>query len=170
MKALMDTLASKVFGPLDRWRTGDDSFRYVSEVEAFNKLSPEAIQSHTLKRLREVCAIANAQCPFYTQRFTQAGIQNPAQITLEEFETLPYLTREDIRTHEDEIVNRSIGKENLRVSATGGTTDSPVRFYMDWDAYYRRRSATIAFDRWFGYEPENVLPYFGERSATFAMW
>lgn len=157
MKALMDTLASRVFRPLDRWRTGDQSFRYVSEVEAFNQLSPEAIQSHTLKRLREICAVANAQCPFYTERFAKAGIQDPAQITLEEFETLPYLTREDIRTHEDALVNRSIGKENMRVSATGGTTDSPVRFYMDWDAYYRRKSATIAFDRWFGYEPGKRL-------------
>ncbi|NNF08217.1 MAG: hypothetical protein HKN21_15745, partial [Candidatus Eisenbacteria bacterium] len=150
MKRLLDALATHVFGPLDRRREGDRSFQYVHEVEAFNRLPAEAMREHALQRIRKVCEVANRACPFYRARFKEAGITNPEAMTWEAFDRIPLLTRADIRDHMDDIINQEIGKENLRETATGGTTSAPITFFQDWESFYRRRSATIVFDRWYG--------------------
>jgi phenylacetate-CoA ligase len=153
LNVALDRLARSVFLPGYRQLSGDHTYRYVREVERLHAADRATILAHQLGRLRHICTIAMRESAFYAQRFHAAGITDPSRLTFGDFTRIPCLTREDLRTAGERIRNRRFSPHQLRQSATGGTTSAPVPIYMDWECYYRRRAATIAFDRWYGYEP-----------------
>ena len=148
----------KVFAYLDDLRNGDRRIHYVREVESELTLSRKEIESRQWEKLLKILDEAYRNVPFYRSRFSEAGltpkaIQDPADLS-----KLPVLTKADIRSHQEALMNPGYEKSELITSATGGTTDSPITIYLDWDCWSKRRAATLFFSRWFGYE-------IGERQA-----
>lgn len=165
--AVLDRLTPSLLLPLHRRMTRDRAHILLPEVVRINAGTRDEIASHQLARIRAICDIAARETEFYADRFRNAGIKNPAQITLDELRKIPLLTRDDLRDQAARIMNSRFAPHELRESATGGTTDAPVRIYMDWACLYHRRAATIAFDRWFGYEPGNRVAYLWGAAQDF---
>jgi len=150
--AALDLLTPSVLLPAYRMLTKDRTQAYVRNVERIIGASREKILAHQETRVREVCRVAGSRSSFYRNRFAGAGV-DPDNIGLGDLPRLPLLEKDDLRDRSDEILAAGVERSTLRQSATGGTTASPITFWMDWDAEARRRSAAIAFDKWVGYEP-----------------
>ena len=156
MSPFLDQFARGVVRPLDRLRRGSRTRTVLPVVERLLAADPETQAEHTLRRLRAVVAAARA-VPFHRDRLAAAGIGDPSRMTLADFARLPRLTREDLRREGANL--KRPGSGPLRASATGGTTSTPVPFWIDPDAYWRRRACTLAFDAWFGRGPDDRIAY-----------
>lgn len=132
--------------------------RVWSEIEA---LSPQQLQERQWKSLVQLLRHAWETTPFYRRRMEEAGLHPDRLQNFADLERLPELTRDDIRQYGEEMVSLRFKREELLPSATGGTTDTPVRFWRNQEAL--REKAAVQW-RW------NARAGFRPGDSTFYLW
>lgn len=95
-----------------------------------------------LKRIQEVMHYAYANAPFYRNKWDEAGIHPDHIRSLEDFERVPVVTKQELRAAQEN--SPPFGdylcipdSEVHRINGTSGTTGRPVIFSIgknDWDA------------------------------------
>lgn len=149
----LDFVSPRFLLPFYERVKGLKRMHYVEEVERLNTLSPSEIHDYQLNRIRVIAGYAAKNSSYYRDLFTSVGISSPSRLSWEEFRIIPPLRKDNLRNNLARLICVSPGKERLRRTATGGTTSSPMPLYLDWETDARRRSATVAFDKWFGFRP-----------------
>jgi phenylacetate-CoA ligase len=157
---LYQKLVRNVFLPLSLWRAGElAQLRYQREFEQTQFLPPDELRELQRSRLQILLRHAWEQCPFYRERFERAGLE-PADIrTLEALRLLPVLEKRDIQGQWDRMVARNWPGRDLIGNQTGGSTGTPIAFFLSRDRKCSRAAATIRHNRWAGWEP-------GDRAAV----
>lgn len=121
-------------------------------------LSADAIRDLQLQRLRKLLIHAQANCPFYADRFAEAGF-DPARVqSFGDITALPVLTKKDIQIQRDRMRATNLPPEEIIPDKTGGSTGQPLNFFVDRDRVFSRNALALRHDRWSGWE-------IGERSA-----
>jgi phenylacetate-CoA ligase len=103
-------------------------------------MEPEAREEAILARIQDVMAYAYERAPFYRRKWGEAGLEPGDVKTLEDFERVPVVTKEELRRAQAEnppfgdylCIDRS---EVARVHGTSGTTGRPTAFAIgraDW--------------------------------------
>lgn len=103
-------------------------------------MDPELREEQILGRIQEVMAYAHERAPFYREKWGEAGIEIGDIKSLEDFERVPVVTKEELRAAQAEhppfgnylCIDRS---EVARVHGTSGTTGRPTAFAIganDW--------------------------------------
>jgi phenylacetate-CoA ligase len=84
--------------------------RYLIDVDRLDRISEESLRRYQDRQLRRLVRFANT-VPLYHEKFKQAGI-SPANIKgIDDLETLPFVTKDDIKRHyPDGIVSSLIKK------------------------------------------------------------
>lgn len=96
------------------------------EVEAWDE---EAIRRYQVAALRE-SLVAAGKAPFYKERFAACGV-DPAQFeSLEQLADYPLLTKQDLMTHREALVNPEMAAGRRLYMTTGGSSGVPVGFYL----------------------------------------
>jgi phenylacetate-CoA ligase len=145
-------LVRTVFAPLSLWRAGElGQIRYLREFERTQFLSLEEIRDLQWRRLRDLLAHAHAQCPFYRARFEQAGLTPNDLRGLDDLRALPILEKRDIQEQGDDMVARDWPREDLIRNQTGGSTGTPIAFYLSKARKCSRAAATLRHNRWAGW-------------------
>lgn len=130
---------------------------YRKEFERSQFLSSDAIQSLQQERLGRLIRHAAAQCPFYRERFAAAGLDPQAEWSPEAWQRLPLLTKRDIQDHGAAMQARAF-PESARVrNQTGGSTGSPLQFYVDRRRLASRMASTHRHNAWTGLQPGDWL-------------
>lgn len=128
----------------------------------------QTLADNESQQWRELLALvqhAYDRTGFYRRRFQQAGLQPGDLRTPQDFAQIPVLTRDDIREHLAELTSSSYRPEQLLSSATGGTTDTPVRFMRDLRCLREKAAVQGRFDAWAGLQPGDKTFYlWGARS------
>jgi phenylacetate-CoA ligase len=146
-------LIRHVLSPLALWRSGDfDQWRYLQEFERSQYLSPEQLRQLQWQRLQGLLAHAYARCPFYRERFDRAGLVPGDMRNLEHLSVLPLLEKSDIQEHRDRLLASDWPKADLIPNQTGGSTGSPLSFFMSQDRLRSRNAATVRHNRWAGWD------------------
>jgi len=91
------------------------------------KASPEVRLRYTLLQLRKIVNFAQQNIPFYQRLYGKTPIDFQS---INDFEKLPHITKNDVRAYTKE----STGAMRLN---TGGSTDGPLNFYIDKNAWAR---------------------------------
>jgi phenylacetate-CoA ligase len=105
--------------------------RYLREFERNQYLHPDDLRKLQMRRLRQQLIEAYRYVPFYRHRMTQAGL-TPLDIrTHEDLRLLPVLTKRDIQDHQDLLVSSNIPPSKREQNQTGGSTGSPLQFFVD---------------------------------------
>jgi phenylacetate-CoA ligase len=146
------------------------------QLEQSQWLAPPELWRLQRRQLARVLRHAVQTCPFYAGRSGPDIARLPADFTLEQFASLPLLTRRDVQLHFADIASRSLppGHGQVHAGSTSGSTGQPVRYQTTdlaaffWQAFnlrdhlwHRRdfslklatiRSGTQAqrLDNWFG--------------------
>lgn len=139
------------------WKTRAGSggwaiFQKRRELENTQWLSPAEIQALQLDKLRRLLAHAYVNVPFYRKRFDDAGL-HPDQIqTLEDYQRVPVLTKDDIRQNLEQLVAANCQRDTLRRNATGGSTGVPLVFYQDSSFETSNWASRMRYRKWYGFE------------------
>jgi phenylacetate-CoA ligase len=150
---LYPKLVRNVFLPLSLWRAGElAQMGYLREFERTQFLSAEEIRALQWRRLRELLHHAYAQCPFYCARFDSAGATPDDLRGLEDLRVLPALEKRDIQEQGEEMVARNWPRGDLIANQTGGSTGTPVSFYLSKARKCSRAAATLRHNRWAGWQ------------------
>jgi phenylacetate-CoA ligase len=150
---LRQRLARHVCYPLSLWRSGDlAQLRHLREFERTQHLPADELRALQLKRLRRLLDHAYQQCPFYRRRFDRAGLVPDDVRTLNDLAALPPLTKRDLQRRRDDLVARDWPKADLFLNQTGGSTGTPVSFYLSRDRLNSRVAATWRHNRWAGWD------------------
>lgn len=110
-------------------RYGQDYTRFQREACEVEAWDAAAIESYQLKALREsLCAAARA--PFYAERFQACGVDPMKLESLSQLADYPLLTKQDLITHREQMVNPAFDASQRLYLTTGGSSGVPVGFYL----------------------------------------
>lgn len=150
---LHQSLVRHLLYPLDRWRSGDwREIQYLREYERTQYLPLIELRELQLQRLQVLLQHAYAQCPFYRSQFSAAGVNPEVVRSLDDLQALPILEKRHIQDHRDEMVAANWPSEDLIPNLTGGSTGTPLSFFMSRDRAWTRGAATWRHNRWAGWD------------------
>ena len=138
--------------PLYELASGRRVLRKWRELEETQWLPCEQLRELQWGKLKRLLEHAYANVPFYRRRFqiaqvTPADIRDPADL-----QRLPPLTKQDLRTHVDELVAVDANARRLHRNATGGSTGEPTVFYNDQMDLDCTSAGQLRNYRWAGLE------------------
>src|SRR3954462_8660690 len=140
---LYPNLVRNVFLPLSLWRAGElAQLRYLREFERTQYLSRDELRELQWRRLRRLLAHAYDRCPFYRERFERAGLVPGALCGPEDLRLLPPLEKRDIQEQGGRMLARDWPQSDLLPNQTGGSTGTPVPFFLSRDRKCSRAAAT----------------------------
>ncbi len=140
--------------PLALWRRGETAQLALPsrEFERTQFLPPEEIRRLQLARLRSLLFHASDNCPFYRRRFENAGFAPGLVHGLENLQALPPLEKQEIQANGADMIARNWPRADLIRNQTGGSTGTPVTFFLSGDRKCSRAAATLRHNRWAGWE------------------
>jgi phenylacetate-coenzyme A ligase PaaK-like adenylate-forming protein len=150
---LMSRLIRRVVYPL--W-TRRDHPAYHDYAKLFNKnqyLSATAMEEIQVDLLRRQLVHAYCSVPYYRRRMDAIGI-TPLDIhNTSDLRLLPVLTKRDIQAHSDELLADNIPVSLREKNQTGGSTGSPLQFWVDKERFDSRRASTDRHNAWASLHP-----------------
>jgi phenylacetate-CoA ligase len=132
-------------------------FSYQREFEKTQYLSLDALHALQLRRLQSLTRYAQQNCPFYRDRLQAHGLNRGDLHALEDFARWPILTKRDIQQHGAEMVSQQFPQKQRVRNQTGGSTGSPLQFYVDRDRFDSRKASTFRHNAWAGIQPGDWL-------------
>jgi len=145
-------LVGRVLLPLHEWSKGKPTFPRLRELERSQWLSPEAMRSLQLERLRALLAFAAEHSPYYRDAFAGVGVDPGRLAALGDLARLPLLDRETVRARFDDLRSRApLGR--LQRRSSGGSSGSPVTVLVDMERMGLQEACRLRAHRWFGVEP-----------------
>jgi phenylacetate-CoA ligase len=133
--------------------------RYRKQFEATQLWSPAELRDLQIKQLRALLIHAHENCPFYRERIDSAGINASRLDNLESFEGFPRLTKHDLQTYGPAMMASGFPESDRVRNQTGGSTGSPLQFYVDKERFDSRMASTHRHDAWAGLRPGDWLAY-----------
>jgi len=127
--------------------------RYYREFQKSQFLTKKELDELQLIRLRKLLQHAHNNCPFYARRMDEAKLM-PIQLkSLEELSRIRPLTKRDIQDYSSEIEAREFPTEKKVRNQTGGSTGSPLQFFVDKDRFDSRMASTHRHNLFAGLRP-----------------
>ncbi len=105
----------------------DEFCDLAMQVESW---SAEQIGEYQLRQLQFVLAHAAKYSPFYARRFAEAGFKPREMTDLGDLRSCPYVTKSDMANELDAMVTTQPGRSARLYMTTGGSTGTPVGFYL----------------------------------------
>jgi phenylacetate-CoA ligase len=122
------SLARGLIFPLHEFCKGHQTFRIIKEMQTAEVLSAEDLRQLQEQRLRGFIAHSFDTVKYYFDLFRKLGLK-PGQIrTVSDLACLPLLSKETIRQNLESM--KSTDAHHLKRFATGGSTGSPLSFYL----------------------------------------
>jgi phenylacetate-CoA ligase len=141
-----------VFPWLDR-RRGYDLSQRLRSMSAALALPPGRLEVVRRERLRAMAVHAAGTCPFWRERFREAGLDPWAVRTVEELRRLPVLEKDDVRRNREAMLSDAETPERRREAMTGGSSAAPMVFYRDPACLADREASNWVYYGWMGRTP-----------------
>jgi phenylacetate-CoA ligase len=129
-------------------------------------LPPADLEAYQRGRLRQTIRHAYREVPYYRRLFDEAGLRPDDIREATDLRRLPTLSRDVVRTRQEDLRARDVRRYRPVPCTTSGTTGEPLQFLLDRDSnvlefvYYWRHWA------WAGYRLGDA---FADLGATFFM-
>lgn len=110
--------------------TGSKILHYYLLIKKLNKSSKIEIIKWQNRKLKEIVLHAYYQTKYYKNLFDKSKI-NPNNITIDNLNSIPILTKKNIIENFNDLVPSNISKIKYKKASTGGSTGDPLVFYND---------------------------------------
>jgi phenylacetate-CoA ligase len=138
--------------------------RYSRDFERTQFLSRTDLEALQLDRLRKLLRHAMDHCPFYSTRMRESGLTPESVSSLGDLSRLATLTKRDIQDHGPELQATGFPADQRVRNQTGGSTGSPLQFYVDRERFDSRKASTVRHNLWAGFQPGDwVISLWGSR-------
>lgn len=108
--------------------------RFVADADRW---SAEQAREYQLTQLRRIVTLAHEKCPYYQRTFRDVGFAPGDLKSLSDLSRLPFIHKDIIREHAEDLATQPLGGSGMDYVSTGGSSGAPLRFYID-----ANRSAT----------------------------
>ncbi len=95
----------------------------------------ERSRDYQLEKLREIVALAYEKAPFYRRVFDAIGFCPGDLKSVDDLRRLPTLDRNTVAANLAEMCTRSVEGSDIDFGSTGGTSGTPLHFYLDADRH-----------------------------------
>jgi phenylacetate-coenzyme A ligase PaaK-like adenylate-forming protein len=99
------------------------------QVRLNSKLTKDELNKLTLGKLKKLFSYAKENVPYYKHAFRDINVEDIK--SLDDWEKIPILTKQDIRDNMDNLTACNISAKRLIKVTTGGSTGAPLTVYQD---------------------------------------
>jgi phenylacetate-CoA ligase len=146
-------LIRKVIYPLWTLRDHPRYLHYARIFERGQWLPEIELRQLQLRLLRDQLVHAYRNIEFYRRRMNASGI-TPFDIrSIDDLRMLPILTKRDIQEHPSQLLAGNVPATRRSINQTGGSTGSPLQFWVDNERFDARRATTDRHNGWAGLHP-----------------
>lgn len=132
------------------WPGGMATRRKLQELEKNQWLSPDALKDYQLTQLQRLVQHAYTQTTFYHNLYKSQDIHPNDIKSLDDFQRLPTVTKEQIRANTNNMIARNVDKKQLVENHTGGSTGEPLHFYITDDFWWENAANEFRVRQWYG--------------------
>ena len=129
-----------------------------------NFLKKEFDSEYQFIKLRETLFLAQNQIPYYKKIYAGMGIPGIELKNNEEFEQIPFITKDVVKEHYNELLNPEC-KSSFYVT-TGGSTGEPMKFIQSKNVWGKEQAFTHSIFNKLDYTPTLLKASF--RGAQFS--
>ncbi|MCZ6683052.1 MAG: AMP-binding protein [Planctomycetota bacterium] len=134
--------------PIHERLCGRDTVARLAALEASQWWSGERLGALQTEKLRALLRRAYDRSPFYRRRMDDAGV-NPDRVTLETLRRMPRLSKDQIAENVEDMLDPTV-PGGLHRCSTGGSTGSPLIFWIDRPRQAADQAGRARTRRWFG--------------------
>lgn len=142
-------LVNRVFFPLHERLLGKRTLAWFSELQQTQWMDPSRLEEYRFRRLRRLLDHAYTYVPYYRRIFDEHDVPPHRIQSFDDLRRVPYLTRDDLRTHFTELMPTQHVPRS-RPWSTGGSTGRPVTLMIDMDRMAFSDAARLRAHGWFG--------------------
>lgn len=146
-------LIRKAIYPLWTLRDHPRYLRYARTFSRGERLSETGLKELQIGLLRAQLFHAYRHVEFYRCRMDAERITPMDIQSMEDLRMLPVLTKRDIQEHATELLADNVPESKRKPNQTGGSTGSPLQFWVDTERFDARRASTDRHDGWAGLRP-----------------
>ena len=106
----------------------------------------DRLSDYRLRRLRDFLKGAGQRVPYYKRIFSELEFNPEGLDSLDDLQRLPFLTKKNIQDHLEEL--KAEGSRNLTRFNTGGSTGSPLIFFLSKERVSHDVAAKWRATRW----------------------
>src|SRR5215470_2757515 len=144
-----DKVVRRVLYPLHERLKRKPTFRRLEELEHTQWLSPERIAEYQFTRVQRLLEFAYAHVPYYRTLLDKHRLPGGRLESPNDIQSIPFLTRELIRTRFDDLRARA-RLPRVHKRSSGGSTGAPVTVLVDMARMGFGEAARMRAQRWFG--------------------
>ncbi|MBD3249155.1 hypothetical protein GF336_03860 [Candidatus Woesearchaeota archaeon] len=111
--------------------SGSNILGYLDEIKKIENYPEEKIRRYQERKLKKILLHACKNVPYYRKTLKKAEVVKNSRIDLENFENIPFLTKNIIRKQGKNIYSKDYRKRKPYENTSGGSTGEPVRFIQD---------------------------------------
>lgn len=165
LKSVVENLPEPFARPLAhvpfKVRLGSAYSQMRREITSVERMDPEQVRQYAFSRFRRIVKIAMEGSSFYRTFYGDHGFRLEDLRALEDVQAVPVVTKDDLRSVP--LDQWTIDKGGGYKVNTGGTSGSPLEFYLDRQAWAREWAHNHHYWGRFGYSPRDVkLTFRGE--------
>lgn len=126
--------------------------KYLQEIEDLNESRiNELINIEFIKMVKH----SYENVPYYQKLFNEHGILVSSFKDIRDIKKIPFLTKELLIQHREELIATNEDRKGLQYITTSGSTGNPVGFYVDSDSTMKEWAYTLNVWRRVGYRPNS---------------
>lgn len=150
--AIYRPLVKHVLFPLHERLKRKPTFRWLQELERTQWMDLDRLHEYQFLRMRRLLDFAYAHVPYYRSLLDDCGLPPERVKSVAEFESIPFLTRDLLRTR-FESLRATVPMPDVSRKSSGGSTGVPVTIEVDMARMGISEAARLRVHRWFGLEP-----------------
>ena len=111
---------------------GDDYTKMRRHLQLSEYWDPMMIQNYQKNKIKELLIIAYNNVPYYTDLFNSISFDPRIHFKrLSDLKNIPLLSRSDVKTNQERLINVTYPKHRLFLGSTSGSSGHPLTFYRD---------------------------------------
>ena len=134
--------------------------KYYKMLEERKSLNKETIKEYQFNKLKEILIYSYVNVPYYHELFNRISFDPYKFSDFRQIEQIPLLTRELVTQNFDMLITTKKVKNGYYIGQTGGSTGTPLKFYLDYDSIYKENAFIYYYRKKLGYG-------FRDKLATF---
>lgn len=139
---------------------------YLNLIKRMNTWTKEDIKNWQIKKLRNLINHAYLNTEYYRNLFKELEL-TPADIcNIDDLSKLPSLSKETIKDNFEKLIPKNIRKINYKLTSTGGSTGTPLQYYIDNNSWSFSNANQIYNWEKVGYKYGNKYIALGSTSLT----
>jgi phenylacetate-CoA ligase len=161
---------STIYGALRIfWPGGLAVRRKLRELERTQWFSREELEMWQLARIQKLLKYAYDCVPYYRNLYQRLDIHPEDIKTLQDFQSLPFLTKEDVNSNWDALISPELRSE-AQTNFTGGSTGQPMRFAVEQSFHHWDAALEFRGRGWYGVREGDKIALVWGAQRDFHNW